>query len=262
MRTGRSQTDDPGGRQTVTRRGRTLGPLPDPGHGRGRRAGRAAVGHRDRRRRRRVRVPLGPTAIHRHPEDRTARSAGHPPDPAHRARRRIRRHPPVCPRRPAAHGQLAGERAPRQPARHPAVDRPGRRRGGADRHVSRSRPARRPKRPSGRCAAPFRWCRARCAAATVPGSSRSAAVGPAGSAPTSAVGSSTGCSTRCSGPVTNSKPPQAHWRPAPRFRPVRSSSRFSTMLDTEFALSLIDLRKRGHTVVAVDVLEGAPVRRR
>ncbi len=33
---------------------------------------------------------------------------------------------------------------------------------------------------------------------------------------------------------------------------------FSTMLDTEFALSLIDLRKRGHTVIAVDVLEGAP----
>jgi uncharacterized protein (DUF58 family) len=33
---------------------------------------------------------------------------------------------------------------------------------------------------------------------------------------------------------------------------------FSTMLDTEFALALIDLRKRGHTVVAVDVLEGAP----
>ena len=33
---------------------------------------------------------------------------------------------------------------------------------------------------------------------------------------------------------------------------------FSTMLDTEFALALIDLRKRGHSVVAVDVLEGAP----
>jgi uncharacterized protein (DUF58 family) len=33
---------------------------------------------------------------------------------------------------------------------------------------------------------------------------------------------------------------------------------FSTMLDTEFALALIDLRKRGHTVIAVDVLEGAP----
>jgi uncharacterized protein (DUF58 family) len=33
---------------------------------------------------------------------------------------------------------------------------------------------------------------------------------------------------------------------------------FSTLLDTEFALSLIDLRRRGHTVVAVDVLEGAP----
>jgi uncharacterized protein (DUF58 family) len=34
---------------------------------------------------------------------------------------------------------------------------------------------------------------------------------------------------------------------------------FSTMLDTEFALALIDLRKRGHAVVAVDVLEGSPV---
>lgn len=33
---------------------------------------------------------------------------------------------------------------------------------------------------------------------------------------------------------------------------------FSTLLDTEFALALIDLRRRGHTVVAVDVLEGAP----
>lgn len=34
---------------------------------------------------------------------------------------------------------------------------------------------------------------------------------------------------------------------------------FSTMLETEFALALIDLRKRGHTVVAVDVLEGSPL---
>ena len=33
---------------------------------------------------------------------------------------------------------------------------------------------------------------------------------------------------------------------------------FSTLLDTEFALALIDLRKRGHMVVAVDVLHGAP----
>jgi uncharacterized protein (DUF58 family) len=33
---------------------------------------------------------------------------------------------------------------------------------------------------------------------------------------------------------------------------------FSTLLDTEFALALIDLRKRGHTVVAIDVLHGAP----
>ena len=33
---------------------------------------------------------------------------------------------------------------------------------------------------------------------------------------------------------------------------------FSTLLDTEFALALIDLRKRGHVVVAVDVLEAVP----
>jgi uncharacterized protein (DUF58 family) len=35
---------------------------------------------------------------------------------------------------------------------------------------------------------------------------------------------------------------------------------FSTMLDTEFALALIDLRRRGHVVVAVDVLQGSPFR--
>ncbi|HET9875224.1 MAG TPA: DUF58 domain-containing protein [Mycobacterium sp.] len=33
---------------------------------------------------------------------------------------------------------------------------------------------------------------------------------------------------------------------------------FSTMLDTEFTLALIDLRKRGHVVLAVDVLPGSP----
>jgi uncharacterized protein (DUF58 family) len=34
---------------------------------------------------------------------------------------------------------------------------------------------------------------------------------------------------------------------------------FSTLLDTEFALALIDLRRRrGHVVVAVDILDGAP----
>ncbi|GAA5048475.1 DUF58 domain-containing protein [Nocardia callitridis] len=33
---------------------------------------------------------------------------------------------------------------------------------------------------------------------------------------------------------------------------------FSTMLDTEFALAMIDLRKRGHVVVVVDVLRGTP----
>jgi uncharacterized protein (DUF58 family) len=34
---------------------------------------------------------------------------------------------------------------------------------------------------------------------------------------------------------------------------------FSTLLDTDFALALIDLAKRGHVVVAVDVLEGSPI---
>jgi uncharacterized protein (DUF58 family) len=33
---------------------------------------------------------------------------------------------------------------------------------------------------------------------------------------------------------------------------------FSTLLDTEFALALIDLRKRGHVVIAVDILDGTP----
>ncbi|MFR9752857.1 DUF58 domain-containing protein [Nocardia sp. 004] len=33
---------------------------------------------------------------------------------------------------------------------------------------------------------------------------------------------------------------------------------FSTLLDTQFALALIDLRKRGHVVVVLDVLRGAP----
>ena len=33
---------------------------------------------------------------------------------------------------------------------------------------------------------------------------------------------------------------------------------FSTLLETDFALALIDLCKRGHVVVVVDVLEGLP----
>ncbi|KAF0958772.1 DUF58 domain-containing protein [Rhodococcus sp. T7] len=36
---------------------------------------------------------------------------------------------------------------------------------------------------------------------------------------------------------------------------------FSTMLDTGFALSLLELRRRGHVVVAVDVLRGPPFER-
>ena len=36
---------------------------------------------------------------------------------------------------------------------------------------------------------------------------------------------------------------------------------FSTLLETDFALALIDLRKRGHTVVAIDMLVGTPFTR-
>lgn len=47
--------------------------------------------------------------------------------------------------------------------------------------------------------------------------------------------------------------------PRPAVPPGAIVIAFSTMLETEFALALIDLRKRGHAVVAVDVLEGSPI---
>ena len=47
--------------------------------------------------------------------------------------------------------------------------------------------------------------------------------------------------------------------PRPAVPPGAIVVAFSTMLETEFALALVDLRKRGHTVVAVDVLEGSPL---
>ncbi len=47
--------------------------------------------------------------------------------------------------------------------------------------------------------------------------------------------------------------------PRPALPPGAIVVAFSTMLETEFALALIDLRKRGHAVVAVDVLEDCPV---
>ncbi|MGZ8801697.1 MAG: DUF58 domain-containing protein [Mycobacterium sp.] len=47
--------------------------------------------------------------------------------------------------------------------------------------------------------------------------------------------------------------------PRPAVPPGAIVVAFSTMLETEFALALIDLRKRGHAVIAVDVLEGSPL---
>ena len=47
--------------------------------------------------------------------------------------------------------------------------------------------------------------------------------------------------------------------PRPAVPPGAIVVAFSTMLETEFALALIDLCKRGHAVVAVDVLEGSPL---
>ena len=58
----------------------------------------------------------------------------------------------------------------------------------------------------------------------------------------------------------NSKAPLEHWLRGRQFRPGAIVVGFSTLLDTEFALALIDLRRRGHVVVAVDVLQGAPFR--
>ncbi|MGV0838155.1 DUF58 domain-containing protein [Mycolicibacterium thermoresistibile] len=46
--------------------------------------------------------------------------------------------------------------------------------------------------------------------------------------------------------------------PRPAVPPEAIIVAFSTLLDTDFALALIDLARRGHVVVAVDVLEGAP----
>jgi uncharacterized protein (DUF58 family) len=46
--------------------------------------------------------------------------------------------------------------------------------------------------------------------------------------------------------------------PRPAIPPGAIVVAFSTLLDTDFALALIDLCRRGHVVVAVDVLDGAP----
>lgn len=46
--------------------------------------------------------------------------------------------------------------------------------------------------------------------------------------------------------------------PRPAVPPGSIVVAFSTLLDTDFALALIDLCRRGHVVIAVDVLDGAP----
>lgn len=47
--------------------------------------------------------------------------------------------------------------------------------------------------------------------------------------------------------------------PRPAVPPGAVVVAFSTMLETEFAMALIDLRKRGHAVIAVDVLDDSPL---
>ena len=46
--------------------------------------------------------------------------------------------------------------------------------------------------------------------------------------------------------------------PRPAVPPGAAVVAFTTLLDTDFALALIDLRKRGRTVAVVDVLAGPP----
>ena len=81
----------------------------------------------------------------------------------------------------------------------------------------------------------------------------------AGSAPTSADDSSTAFSTRYSAAGGEYENLTGTLAPRAALPPGAIVVAFSTLLDTEFALALIDLRRRGHTVVAVDVLEGGTI---
>ena len=47
--------------------------------------------------------------------------------------------------------------------------------------------------------------------------------------------------------------------PQPAVPPGAVVVAFSTLLDTAFGMALIDLRRRGHVVVVVDVLQGYPL---
>ena len=172
-------------------------------------------------------------------------------------RRRVRRHPAVRARRPAAHGQLAGERAPRQPARHTAADRPRRRRGGAvDTY---------PQPPGPATEATERTLRG--AVQVVQSALRSgdrAGVVALGDGRPRWLGADIGrrqfyrVLDTVLGAGDGFETTTGTLAPRAALPPGAIVVAFSTMLDTEFALALIDLRKRGHTVVAVDVLEGAP----
>lgn len=55
-----------------------------------------------------------------------------------------------------------------------------------------------------------------------------------------------------------SEPMRGTLVPRPAVPPAAIIVAFSTLLDTDFALALIDLARRGHVVVAVDVLVGTP----
>lgn len=105
----------------------------------------------------------------------------------------------------------------------------------------------------------LRWCKPRCETVTVLGSLRWAAIGRDGWAPTSGSASSIGCSTPCSAPGKGFENTTGTLAPRAAVPAGAVVIAFSTLLDTEFALALIDLRKRGHVVVAVDVLDSCPL---
>lgn len=106
--------------------------------------------------------------------------------------------------------------------------------------------------------APLRWCRPHCATVTAPGSSRWGGNRPRWLG--ADIGQRQFYRVLDTVLATGDGFERTTGTLAPRAAVPAGAIviAFSTLLDTEFALALIDLRKRGHVVVAVDVLDGSP----